>query len=100
MPILTIEALRENPWNVMSRELPPRPAPVLVTLALMAAHYGQSSEEMLAFAARHGEYTPAWWKAGLEAGEVLPDVHEESEERAYGAERKFIEICRRLVSGI
>lgn len=37
MPILTIEAIRENPWNVMTRELPEHPSRLLLILAALAA---------------------------------------------------------------
>ncbi len=37
MPILTIEAVRENPWNVMSHKLPEHPSRLLLVIAQFAA---------------------------------------------------------------
>lgn len=89
MPTLTIEALRENLWNVISHELPPHPPRVLLHLAAMAASYCRNSEYMLMHAARRGEYTPTWWRPG----QVQPDAHEESETCGYNAECRFDEIA-------
>jgi hypothetical protein len=59
MPILTIEAIRENPWNVLSHELPPNPSLLLLRLARMAADYCRRSENLLMFAVSHGHYLPS-----------------------------------------
>ena len=37
MPILTLEAIRQNPWNVLTHELPSDPAELLLKAAQLAA---------------------------------------------------------------
>jgi hypothetical protein len=87
-PMLTIAAIRENPWSVMSHELPSDPSKLLLTAARLAATYCRNSECLFMRAARAGEYIPAWWEA---TGET-PDVHEESESLSYFADQKLTEI--------
>jgi hypothetical protein len=89
MTLLTIEALRENPRNVILQELPQHPSRVLVRLALMAADYVRRTEGMLMWSARKGTYTPAWWRPG----EIQPDVHEDSEQWLLNANDKFEQIA-------
>jgi hypothetical protein len=90
MPILTIEAIRENPWNVMNREyeLPDNPTRLLLEVAHFAAAYCRDSESFLVHAARELRYVPAWWQPGKES----PDIHEDSEAQSDAAERKLQEI--------
>ncbi len=87
-PILTIAAIRENPWNVISDKLPENPCELLLNAAYIAATYCRDAEYMLMMAARDGAYVPEWWTGG----EDDPDVHEESEERGWRAEVKLSEI--------
>jgi hypothetical protein len=95
MPLLTIEVLRENPWNVLSHELPQHPSRVLLYLAALTARYCRGSEYMLMHAARRGDYIPTWWRPDRP---VQPDAHEESEECVWRAERKLDEISKLLES--
>ena len=70
MTILTIDAIRENPWNAVYRELPEHPDGLLLKAAFCAVHYCRHSEFALMLAARQGDYTPAEWRLGN------GDVHE------------------------
>jgi hypothetical protein len=87
-PILTIAALRENPWNVISHELPSDSDQLLLTAARLAAAYCADSEYLLMRAARDGAYVPAWW----DDTNKTPDAHEESEELFYFSDCKLREI--------
>jgi hypothetical protein len=89
MPILTIEAIRENPWNVLSQELPPNPSLLLLRLARMAADYCRRSENLLMFAAHAGDYIPVEWEESSDS----PDAHEFSEALAFKADEKYRAIC-------
>jgi hypothetical protein len=95
-PILTIAALRENPWSVISHELPSNADKLLLTAAHLAVAYCGDSEYLLMRAARDGDYLPAWWD---ETG-MTPDAHEESEELFYVADSKLLEIVKLLGRGI
>jgi hypothetical protein len=86
--LLTIAALRENPWNVISHELPSAANKILLTAAHLAAAYCGDSEYFFMRAARDGEYVPTWW----DATDKTPDAHEESEELFYWADCKLREI--------
>jgi hypothetical protein len=88
MPILTLEAVRETPWNVVTYMLPERPERLLLELAYFAADYCRCSEALLVRAARERRYVPTWWRAD----QVCPDAHEDSENCSYWAERKMDEI--------
>lgn len=90
--ILTIAALRENPWNVISRQLPPNAEMLLLKAACLAARYCADSEYLFMGAARDGEYLPTWW----DATSKTPDAHEESEELFYWADCKLREIADQL----
>jgi hypothetical protein len=89
--MLTIEAIRENPWNIIAQRLPEQVDALLLELACLAAIYCRNSEYRLMLAARAGDYTPQGWLA--ENGD--PDVHEENETRACDADNKLTEICSR-----
>jgi hypothetical protein len=82
MPMLTIETIRENPWNVVTLDLPRSPTPLLLELANLAAEYCRASEYMLMLAAREGVYVPDGWEPGGHCG----DVHEESQDRCHEAD--------------
>jgi hypothetical protein len=88
MPTLTLEAIRDNPWNVITHDLPSDPSELLLRTARLAASYCREAEYMLVVAVRAGEYVPAWWTGG----EDDPDAHEESEGRSYEADDKLTEI--------
>jgi hypothetical protein len=88
MPILTLEAIRQNPWNVITHDLPSDPTPLLLRTARLAASYCREAEYTLVVAARNGDYAPAWWTGS----ENEPDGHEESEGRSYEADDKLSEI--------
>jgi hypothetical protein len=91
-PTLTIAALRENPWNVISHELPPDANKLLLTAARLAADYCSDIEYFFMRAARRGEYVPGWWDDTAKT----PDAHEESEELFWWADCKLREIVDRL----
>jgi hypothetical protein len=86
--LLTITALRENPWNVISHELPSAADKILLSTARLAAAYCGDSEYILMRAARDGTYVPTWW----DATDKTPDAHEESEELFHWADCKLREI--------
>jgi hypothetical protein len=88
MPILTIEVIRENPWNVVTHTLPAQATELLLETAYLAADYCRNSEYTLMHAARDGEYVPEGWLPGPDSC----DVHEINEERAWQADRKLDEI--------
>jgi hypothetical protein len=88
MPTLTLEAIRQNPWNVLTNNMPSDPSELLLRTARLAASYCRQSEYLFVLAARDGDYAPAWWTGG----EDDPDVHEESEGRSYDADKKLAEI--------
>ena len=89
MPTLTLEAIRENPWNVVDHELPEHPSALLLRFAHFAAYYCRMSEMILMTAARLGFYQPRGWRFRLND----PDVHEESEPRSCDSDRTLEEIC-------
>ena len=89
MPILTIEAIRENPWNVVEHELPTRPEELLLEVAYLAADYCRRAEFLLMEAARERRYVPPGW----EPVGNHEDVHEENEGRSVQADFKLQEIC-------
>ena len=74
---MTVEAIRENPWNVIAQPLPQFPSRLLLEVACRAARYCVASEHHLMEAARGGRYIPAWFNTD----EILPDAHEVSEDR-------------------
>ncbi|HEY1745718.1 MAG TPA: hypothetical protein VGG11_02985 [Xanthobacteraceae bacterium] len=88
MTELTIEAIRENPWNGVTLPLPQFPTELLLEVACRAAEYCAASEYHLMEAARRGSYIPNWFNTD----EICPDVHEESEERWLRAEVRLDEI--------
>ncbi len=88
MPILTLAAIRENPWHVVTYTLPSRPNRLLLELAHLAADYCRHSETQLMFAARQRRYIPDGWSPDNDS----PDVHEESEALALTAEARCEEI--------
>jgi hypothetical protein len=88
MPTLTLEAIRQNPWNVITQDLPSDPSQLLLRAARLAASYCREAEYMLVVAVRADEYVPAGWTGG----EGDPDAHEASEGRAYEADDKLTEI--------
>jgi hypothetical protein len=55
MPILTHEAIRENPWNVITHTLPTHPTELLLEVAYFAADYCRKSEYRLMNGARNGD---------------------------------------------
>jgi hypothetical protein len=89
MPDLTIEAIRENPWNVLTHNLPNRSPPLLLEIAWLAADYCHKSEGLLANAVREQMYVPPEWRPGG------PDGHEYPEANAWAAEQKASEIIDR-----
>jgi hypothetical protein len=88
MPTLTIEAIRDNPWNLITHELPEHPTELLLHLAIEAADYCRNSEYVLMEAAREGRYDPPNWRPSDE----YPDAHEAYEARAIEADWKFDEL--------
>jgi hypothetical protein len=88
MPTLTIEAIRKNPWTVVTHSLPAHPTPLLLAAAHLAAHYCRQSEYVLMEAARDRNYVPPAWQPGSDS----PDVHEINEARSLKADRKLDEI--------
>jgi hypothetical protein len=69
MTILTIEALRINPWNVVTSRLPAQPDQLLLEVAVLAADYCRTSEFVIVKAARLGLFEPAAW-------DQIPDLDE------------------------
>jgi len=96
MPTLTIEAIRENPWNAITHKLPSNPAVVLLEVAAIAADYCRKSEHVLMMATREGLYTPHGWEATNDS----PDIHEESETRCYAADERLMEIRDLLIERV
>jgi hypothetical protein len=88
MPTLTIEAIRENPWNVVTHKLPTVADELLLELASLAAAYCRASEYLLMHAAREGRYVPPGWEPRY----PFPDGHEANEARGECAGRKLEEI--------
>ena len=89
MPILTIEAIRANPWNVVTHKLPTYPAQLLLEVAYLAADYCRASEYFLVTAVTRSNYTPEGW----EPTDDGCDAHEESEARGFNAHLRLEEIC-------
>ena len=54
MPLLTLEAIRENPWIVLADPLPINPPPLLLKAAYLAADYCCRSEHLIMTAVRRG----------------------------------------------
>jgi hypothetical protein len=57
-PILTLEAIRANPWNAVYHRLPFYPGSLMVWTAASAVDYCRSSELDFIRAAREGHYWP------------------------------------------
>jgi hypothetical protein len=87
MATLTIELLHQNPWNVMSHDLPEDPSHLLLILAQMAADYIRMSEQRVMFAVRDREHVPTRQQNG-----TWPDAHEISESNAQDADQKLLEV--------
>ena len=96
MPILTIEAIRENPWNVLSQKLPPNSSLLLLRLARMAADYCRRSENLLMFAAVYSDYLPVEWQDSPDS----PDAHEFSEALWFNADEKYRAITELLIEAM
>jgi hypothetical protein len=92
MPTLTIEDIRNNPWNVITNPLPEFPSEILLEVAYRAAEYCFRSEYELMEAARHRRYIPSWFNTD----EILPDAHEDSEDRYLRSLDKYDEIRARF----
>lgn len=88
MPTLTIEDIRNNPWSVLTHQLPERPDALLLEIARLAADYCRLSEAVLTDAVREGRYLPPGW----EPTDDWPDAHEITEGRMLEADRKCDEI--------
>ena len=82
MPTLTIEAIRENPWNVMTHELPEHPSRVLLLVAQFAATCCRQIESEMIDALHDSseqtwlrpEYSEAldqWSRAHRKIGEII-----------------------------
>jgi hypothetical protein len=54
MRTLTLNSIRQNPWNVLLQKMPPQPGPLLLEAAFMAAEYCYNSDRMLMEAATDG----------------------------------------------
>jgi len=54
MRTLTLNSIRQNPWNVLLQKIPPQPGPLLLKAALMAAEYCYNSDRLLMEAATDG----------------------------------------------
>jgi hypothetical protein len=52
MPVLTLEAIRQNPWNVLTHDLPAEPSRLLLNVAQFAAATCRRIESDL-FRGRH-----------------------------------------------
>jgi hypothetical protein len=70
MPELTIDALRANPWNVITHALPATPSRLLLLLACQAADYCRLSEFI-----------------------IFRETGREADERGLIAHERFTEIC-------
>jgi hypothetical protein len=79
MPALTLEAIRQNPWNVLTHELPENPSRLLLTLAQLAATFCREIEYEIYTAAEVGEAQivepnrslDGWSKAHRKIGEII-----------------------------
>jgi hypothetical protein len=87
MPILTIKAIREEPWNVMTHTLPAQPRRLLLEAAYLAADYCRSIEYLFMAETRDADFTPDGWQVSH------PDGPDESESRGQRAHRRVLEIC-------
>ena len=82
MTTLTIEAIRENPWSVVTHSLPPHPSRLLLALAYLAADYCRRSEHLLVRSARDGTYWPLkpdvanGVNPGSESARRIQEVHQ------------------------
>jgi hypothetical protein len=82
MPTLTFEAIRQNPWNVLTHELPSTPPRLLLTLAqLAAASCRQIDAELFTLACEDGADSPL----DAECRDIA--------DRFFKAHRKIGEIC-------
>jgi hypothetical protein len=86
--MLTFDAIRINPWTVVTDALPTPCRPLLHALAYLAADYCCKSEYLLMNAAFDGKYVPAGWRRCPGS----TDAHEIHEARGWSAEAKRSEI--------
>ena len=59
MPSITIDSIRENPWNAVEQDVPPDADCYLLQVAMNAANYCETSECGFMLAAINGGYAPA-----------------------------------------
>ena len=87
MPTLTIEDIRENPWNVLTHDLPERPSLLLLTVAHCAATCCRQIEaEVFDKTPGRGRKRDAWTAP---YGRVVGP-------RFVSAHLKIVVVCRRL----
>jgi hypothetical protein len=81
MPTLTLEAIRQNPWNAVTHDLPAHPSHQLLTLAQLAAACCRQIEADLVLATDDGDATIS-----------TPETRD-STDRFLKANRRIGEIC-------
>jgi hypothetical protein len=82
MPVLTLEAIRQNPWNVLTHDLPAEPSRLLLNVAqLAAATCRQIESDLFATACDEAPDSPL----DAEARDIA--------DRFFKANRKIGEIC-------
>jgi hypothetical protein len=79
MPTLTLEAIRQNPWNAVTYDLPAHPSLLLLTLAQFAATCCRQIEADLAFASTTEARinTDGFFKANRKIGEIIGLLEEQ-----------------------
>ncbi len=88
MTTLTLEAIRENPWNAVTQTLPMFPDWLLLEVAYTAATYCRLIEEIFMVASRTGDYMPPVWRRS----HITLMTYTESEARFTEADNKCEEI--------
>ncbi len=62
MTTLTLDAIRDNPWNAVTHELPDYMDGFFLQAVYCAAKYCRASEHGFSVAAREGYYEPQNWR--------------------------------------
>jgi hypothetical protein len=90
MTTLTLDAIRNNPWNAVTQELPRRPPWFLLQAAYCAANYCRTAEYGFLILGRDGLYAPHGWRPSANC----PNASDPCLQRGDAAHRRLEEVRR------
>lgn len=92
MTTLTLDAIRNNPWNAVTHELPRRMDGFFLQAVYCAANYCRTSEYGFGIAARESYYKPENWRPSANC----PTPYDQCLQRGEAAHRRC-ELVREIV---